>query len=132
MLLLHTSVYCVLSFGVLAWSATHVVCARHVITFILFYALAFVFQLVHPSFKYKPPDVMFSNLIDFLSFCPYVYSAFGGYWKFSSAGHDSFGFLRQYLEPGVFRHLIIIFIAFCIWIVATRWCWCVACIQSSA
>jgi hypothetical protein len=46
---------------------------------------------------------MLSNLFDFLSFCPaYVHSGSGGYCKFSSAEHDSFGFLRQHLESGVF------------------------------
>jgi hypothetical protein len=133
MLLLRTSLYQ----GLL--SPPHVVCARHLIIFIFFSVLAFVFLMCSTQFilvsNVKSQDAMLSNLFDFLSSCPYIHFGSGDYWKFPSAEHDSFGFLRRYLEYGVFRpaHLIIIFIAFYIRIVATRWCWCVVgTIQSSS
>jgi hypothetical protein len=59
-----------------------------------------VFQPDHPGFKCKSQDVMLSDLLDFSSFCPYTGS--GGYWNFSTAEHESFGFLRRYIESGVF------------------------------
>jgi hypothetical protein len=75
---------------------------------------------------YKSQDAMLSNLFEFLSFRPYVHSGYRGYWKFCLAEHDSFGFLRQYLETSVFcpfdKSIHCFLYSDCGY---TRWCRCV-------
>jgi hypothetical protein len=125
-----TIIWC--TFNRLLWSVPHVVCARHFIISIFFFVLAFVLLMYSSQF------ILLSNVSPEMRCCLIcsIFSSFahmvilGLVCSFFSA--KALVFSVNTLNPVSFTHLIILFIAFCIRIVTTRWCWCVACtIQSS-
>jgi hypothetical protein len=118
MLLLRTSVYRGLSFDVLRfpWSVLHVVCTRHLIIFIVLSALAFMFLMCSSQF------ILVSKVSSKMRCC-LICSIFSSFAHMFILGLlIALVFSVNTLNLVSFAHLIILFIVFCIRIVATRWC----------